>query len=332
MRPLLTRAVLISSFVFALSCRPADAPAKRSANVVLFVVDTLRADYLGCYGYPRATSDRIDALAARGTRYEDARSQGSWTIPSMLSMLSGLYVTTGEERLPPDRATLADVVRDAGIETAAFVANAVITRYPEELAGWFRRARKGSELSIADVLSDRHAELTENVLRTPLILAGPGFPAGVKRGGLVGNLDLYPTILAALAVDVPEPVAGVDLASVDPARGRIFARGNMADAVVDGRGFKLISRTEVVSEAWQHEWARPFLEESREFELFDLTADPEELEDASAARPEILESLSKALESWRMRNARVTDDTITDHDRAMLEQLGYLDDAAGRGD
>ena len=52
-------------------------------DVVLIVVDTLRADRLGCYGYERPTSPVIDRLAAQGTLFLEARAQCSWTLPSM---------------------------------------------------------------------------------------------------------------------------------------------------------------------------------------------------------------------------------------------------------
>ncbi len=71
-------------------------PSRPGPNVLLIVVDTLRADHLGCYGSPRATSPNLDALAARGVRFADATSTSSWTIPSVASYLTGrLPVTHG---------------------------------------------------------------------------------------------------------------------------------------------------------------------------------------------------------------------------------------------
>ena len=60
-------------------------------NLILVVVDTLRADHLGCYGYHRDTSPQIDALAARGVRFENCFSQAPWTIPSFTNIVSGIY-------------------------------------------------------------------------------------------------------------------------------------------------------------------------------------------------------------------------------------------------
>ena len=54
-------------------------PSRARANVLLVVADTLRADRLGCYGYERATSPAIDALAAEGVLFESCHSQACWT-------------------------------------------------------------------------------------------------------------------------------------------------------------------------------------------------------------------------------------------------------------
>lgn len=104
---------------------PVEAPVR---NVILLVVDTLRGDRLGCYGYGRALTPNIDALAARGTVYDNARPQGSNTRYSMLSMMTGLYVTGQEERIPATFPTLAERVRDSGKMTSAFVGNVTIMR------------------------------------------------------------------------------------------------------------------------------------------------------------------------------------------------------------
>lgn len=60
-------------------------------DVLLVSIDTLRADALGCYGNPRAQTPTIDALAGEGVLFEDATSQANTTVPSHVTMLSGLY-------------------------------------------------------------------------------------------------------------------------------------------------------------------------------------------------------------------------------------------------
>jgi len=73
-------------------CPAEPTPAtRRLPNVLLLTVDSLRPDHLGCYGYEKPTSPWIDRLAREGTRFENAISQGGWTSPAMVSILTGLY-------------------------------------------------------------------------------------------------------------------------------------------------------------------------------------------------------------------------------------------------
>ena len=102
----------------------------RRPNVVLVVIDTLRADRLGVYGAERWTSPEIDRrLAARGALLEDAYAQAPWTIPSAISYLTGRHpgelVRGGLDGLaiPEDVPTLAELLHAAGYRTGAFVAN-----------------------------------------------------------------------------------------------------------------------------------------------------------------------------------------------------------------
>ena len=102
------------------------------APVVLVTIDTLRADHLGCYGYARATSPVLDAFAAAGTRFAEARSQAPLTAPSHASILTGTLpawhqVLTNGDALPADVETLPERLQAAGWHTAGFVSNAVIT-------------------------------------------------------------------------------------------------------------------------------------------------------------------------------------------------------------
>src|SRR5262245_35988969 len=60
-------------------------------NVLFVLVDTLRADRLGAYGYQRDTSPNLDRLAATGIRFAKQVSQSSWTKCSMASLWTGLY-------------------------------------------------------------------------------------------------------------------------------------------------------------------------------------------------------------------------------------------------
>jgi arylsulfatase A-like enzyme len=100
----------------------------RPFNVVLYVIDTLRADRLGCYGYPRPTSPRIDGLAASGVLFRHAVAQSSFTLPSTASILTGRNpkhhgALAPRHRLQPDVTTLAEALARHGYRTAAFVTN-----------------------------------------------------------------------------------------------------------------------------------------------------------------------------------------------------------------
>jgi arylsulfatase A-like enzyme len=99
------------------------APADERPDLVLIVVDTLRADHLSAYGYPRPTSPHLEHLAEVGTLFEDVTAQSSWTLPSMASLLTGRHMFVNTYRVPATAPTLAEHLRDAGYETVAFVAN-----------------------------------------------------------------------------------------------------------------------------------------------------------------------------------------------------------------
>jgi arylsulfatase A-like enzyme len=99
-------------------------------NLVLIVVDTLRADHLTSYGYERPTGLAIDRLLARqGAVFDAAYSQAPWTLPSVASFLTSRYPgelvggELGSFGIPAGVPTLAERLRAAGYETAGFVAN-----------------------------------------------------------------------------------------------------------------------------------------------------------------------------------------------------------------
>ncbi|MCK5851186.1 MAG: sulfatase [Kiritimatiellae bacterium] len=61
-------------------------------NIILIIIDTLRADHLGCYGYYRDTSPAIDSLAETGITFLNVHGQSSWTLPAVTSIFTGLNV------------------------------------------------------------------------------------------------------------------------------------------------------------------------------------------------------------------------------------------------
>ena len=101
-------------------------PHRPGSDVILITVDAVRADHLGCYGYPRATSPNIDALAARGVRFEHAYTQAPHTSFSLASVMIGKYYPTLARLAPSDtHETLATMFRHYGWKTAAFFPPAV---------------------------------------------------------------------------------------------------------------------------------------------------------------------------------------------------------------
>lgn len=117
---------------------PACSPP-RAKTVVFVVVDTLRADSLGSYGNRRVgenashASPNLDALAGQGVRFGEARSVAPWTIPSLVSMMSGKWPWEhGQNRLlqhcPEGVLELAPSFRSRGFATAGVMTNFVATR------------------------------------------------------------------------------------------------------------------------------------------------------------------------------------------------------------
>jgi arylsulfatase A-like enzyme len=92
----------------------------------VIVVDTLRNDHLSSYGYPRPTSPHFDQLAREGALFEDVTTQFSWTMPSMVSIMSGRYLTDFLPVIPENFPTLAETFHSAGYRTLAVVSNLLV--------------------------------------------------------------------------------------------------------------------------------------------------------------------------------------------------------------
>jgi arylsulfatase A-like enzyme len=100
-------------------------------DVILYLTDTLRADALGAYGAAGDPSPAFDRFASEGLLVEDFRAQSSWTQPAVASILTGLHpgshgVDEARDVLVPELATLAELLKQAGYATAAFVSNHVV--------------------------------------------------------------------------------------------------------------------------------------------------------------------------------------------------------------
>jgi arylsulfatase A-like enzyme len=343
-RPLLAAVLAVVGLAGTCSAPPSSPP-----SLLLVTVDTLRADHLTSYGYPRRTSPRIDALASRGVVFEHLIAPLPETSPTFASMLTGrwpaeLGIRGNARPLATEARTLAEILSDAGYHTAAFVSGFPLVRKLSGLdqgfshfddampdprgavAGvqrladkttdaalaWSRQTDRGpffmwvhyydphgnyhpgpnyEELFVGEeigptispddvplyqrvpgvtdaavyialydaeirktdteigrlidaleqdgrmsntlvVLTADHGEsLTEHgyyfdhgnelytpSLHVPLVLSGPGIPAGRRVEGVIRTPDLFPTLLDALSLATPEAIAGRSF--LDAANGR----------------------------------------------------------------------------------------------------------------
>jgi arylsulfatase A-like enzyme len=135
----------------SLSPTPSHAP-----NVLLVVLDTVRADRLSLYGYGRDTTPNLARLAHRGITFDQARSTAPWTLPSHASMMTGRWPHQHSARLhgPLDgtHTTLAEFLAAHGYATAGFVANTTYCGAETGLARGFAHY-EDHPLSLPGILS-----------------------------------------------------------------------------------------------------------------------------------------------------------------------------------
>jgi arylsulfatase A-like enzyme len=133
------------STLLAAGCNPVARP--KHLNVVLIVLDTVRAANCSGWGYPRRTTPNLDALMGHATQYRRAYATSSWTLPSHASMFTGLRPFEHQVRAYKNRAaegitkiaepplndafkTVAESLKEKGYATAGYAAN----------TGYLRRA------------------------------------------------------------------------------------------------------------------------------------------------------------------------------------------------
>ncbi len=139
----------------------AEDELRRPRHVFLITVDTLRADHLGFYGYPRATSGTLDQLAAESVVFDRAIAQWPKTGPSFASIFTGRYPqSTGLThqaaiRVPEEYLTLPELMTDAGFVSVAVMSNGVLGRR----LGWDRGfAEYRQTWTLAPEVSEEPAE------------------------------------------------------------------------------------------------------------------------------------------------------------------------------
>ena len=108
-------------------------PPAGTPNVLLIVLDTVRADRMSLYGYKRSTTPALERLAQRGIRFAEARATAPWTLASHATMFSGRLPhdvkVHWQTPLRRDFPTLAEYLGSRGYATAGFVANTEYCSY-----------------------------------------------------------------------------------------------------------------------------------------------------------------------------------------------------------
>jgi arylsulfatase A-like enzyme len=133
---LLRVAALTGLLIWMVGCDPRNGAEPKLAgdsdacrpNVVIYMIDTLRRDHLGLYGYHRDTTPNLDRFSADAVVFETAYAPSAWTRPSTASLLTGLNpprhgAEADRHRLGEPITLLSEYLRDLGYHTAAFVAN-----------------------------------------------------------------------------------------------------------------------------------------------------------------------------------------------------------------
>jgi arylsulfatase A-like enzyme len=148
---------------------------KDAINVLLITIDTCRADHLGCYGNKEIKTPAIDEIASRGVLFENAYSPAPITLPTHSSILTGQHPiqhgvrTNGLFALGEDSTSLAEILKEQGYETAAFVSAYVLDSifgldqgfdlYEDDLSSgrqntMFQIKERGAEL-VTDLIDDQ---------------------------------------------------------------------------------------------------------------------------------------------------------------------------------
>jgi len=433
---------------------PRQQAAADRPNLLVVLVDTLRADAVGPDGHGASLTPRLDALAAAGTSFTQAVAQSSWTLESVSSLMTGLHSRTHGARGRHERTreaaawgvlgdgvvTWAELAARAGITPIAVSANPLVSRgtnlaqgfetfvelpwspegrnWPDAAAvndaflrwlaahdghrfvaylhymephdpytppdppaaaagvraalarGWIRdaanqinwagaaplsadevaylRARYRGEVAAWDaalgtlldglrsagvldrtillVTSDHgeefqeHGRLThgshlyDETVRVPLVLEGPGIPAGRRRDDRVQGIDVFPTLARLLGLAPPDGLPGRDLLSpAAPTRPAVLETSSGIGP--DGAPVELVA---VRTDRWKLV-ETPGLGRR---ELYDLAHDPHERDDRAAHADEV-QTLAAALEAWRRTTPQVAHESGATDLRERLRALGY---------
>jgi arylsulfatase A-like enzyme len=126
--------------IAAIGCQPVQAPdpTPSSPNIIVVMVDTLRADHMSLYGYQRSTTPFIDEFASDAIVFERARSQAACTFPSVNSLFTSRYafdyyrLEEGQMGIPSTYPTMAEILRAHGYHTIAVSASPIVRATPSK--------------------------------------------------------------------------------------------------------------------------------------------------------------------------------------------------------
>ncbi|MFC2162641.1 sulfatase [Candidatus Altiarchaeota archaeon] len=117
-------------------------------NIIFILVDTLRADHMGAYGYPRNTSPNIDDFASNNILFEEVRSQASCTFPSVNSILTSRYSFNfhgqNDTGFPDNVLTIAEILKKNDYSTSAITSSPIVRDTPVKLKGGYYKGGYGN--------------------------------------------------------------------------------------------------------------------------------------------------------------------------------------------
>jgi arylsulfatase A-like enzyme len=142
-------------------------PAAASPNVLLIVLDTVRADHMSLYGYGRGTTPSLERLAKQGLRFDGARATAPWTLASHASIFTGRWPhELAVKWLTPlggNAPTLSEYLGSHGYATAGFAANTFYCSYDTGLDRGFTRYE---DYELKPITAFRMAVLVDLTLKT----------------------------------------------------------------------------------------------------------------------------------------------------------------------
>jgi len=173
---------------------------------------------------------------------------------------------------------------------------------------------------VADLFAVGHrAWFQEELWRTPLVMSGPGVREDAVVDALSENLDLFPTVLDAFGLAVPQWVAGHSLLDPGaPPRAQVLGYGFGTTAIRESTGLKLI----------EHDPRRYGLPEGDPppYELLDPVGEPDEMRNLASQRPADTARLAAAIGAWRGEVQREISTEASAADTEALRRMGYVGD------